>query len=328
MNYIIFDLEWNQASDKHLEHPRMAFEIIEIGAVKADESGRILGEFGQLVRPFVYPHLFERIRQVVGLCEADLEQARPFPAVWEEFLAWCGKDYIFCTWGPMDLTELEKNLDFYGIPNPLPRPLLYYDVQKLFSLALEEGTSRRALDYAAAFLNLPQEEAFHRALSDARYTWMVMEALDMKRLASMVSIDYHRPPRTAKEEIYLKFDRYSKFVSRVFPAKEDAMEDRNVTATVCFRCGRAARKKIRWFSSGSHRYLSLSYCPKHGWLRGKIRMKRADDGSGVFAVKTLKYVDESGAAMVFKKQEELRRKRRMKRLEGGGSVPSNDSESS
>ena len=32
--------------------------------------------------------------------------------------------------------------------------------------------------------------------------------------------------------------------------------------------------------------------------------------------------------MVFKKQEELRRKRRMKRLESGGSVPSNDSESS
>ena len=35
MNYIVMDLEWNQSYNGHMgEHPRMPFEIIEIGAVK------------------------------------------------------------------------------------------------------------------------------------------------------------------------------------------------------------------------------------------------------------------------------------------------------
>ena len=34
MNYIVMDLEWNQSYSGHIgEHPRMPFEIIEIGAV-------------------------------------------------------------------------------------------------------------------------------------------------------------------------------------------------------------------------------------------------------------------------------------------------------
>ena len=35
MNYIVFDLEWNQSPNgKERENPRLPFEIIEIGAVK------------------------------------------------------------------------------------------------------------------------------------------------------------------------------------------------------------------------------------------------------------------------------------------------------
>ena len=40
MNYIIFDLEWNQCPDgKVKENPALPFEIVEIGAVKLN-SGR------------------------------------------------------------------------------------------------------------------------------------------------------------------------------------------------------------------------------------------------------------------------------------------------
>ena len=39
MNYIVMDLEWNQSYNGHMgEHPRMPFEIIEIGAVKVDKN--------------------------------------------------------------------------------------------------------------------------------------------------------------------------------------------------------------------------------------------------------------------------------------------------
>ena len=317
MHYIILDLEWNQASAKPVElsasdPPGLRFEIIEIGAVKVDPLGNVLGEFSELIRPVVHPHLFERIREVVKITEEDLIHARSFLEVWNDFISWCGSDFRFCTWGSMDLTELQRNVDVYGLENPFPHPLLYYDIQKLYSLAFEDGKIRRALDYAVGALALPEDGAFHRALSDAYYTWMVMDALDMEALSPMVSIDYHRPPRDRKEEIYLKFETYSKFVSRIFPTREDAMLDKNVVSTVCYRCGRAARKKIRWFSSAGRHYFSLSYCPEHGWLKGKIRMKKADDDSGVFAVKILKLVDEASASKIFEKQQEIRRKRKLK----------------
>ena len=37
MNYIVFDLEWNQCLTERKEI-KIAFEIIEIGAVKLDEN--------------------------------------------------------------------------------------------------------------------------------------------------------------------------------------------------------------------------------------------------------------------------------------------------
>lgn len=41
MNYIIFDLEWNQSPEgKSGSDERMPFEIIEIGAVRLNEKKR------------------------------------------------------------------------------------------------------------------------------------------------------------------------------------------------------------------------------------------------------------------------------------------------
>lgn len=329
MHYIIFDLEWNQASEQPTDsvphtQPALHFEIIEIGAVKVDALGNVLGEFGELIRPVVYPHLFERIRQVVKISEEDLLRARSFPEVWKDFIAWCGDDPRFCTWGSMDLTELQRNVEFHGLKNPFALPLFYYDVQKLYSIAFEDGKTRRSLDYAIRSLVIPEDHAFHRALSDAYYTWMVMDALDMERLSPMVSIDYHRPPQEKRGEIYLKFDTYSKFVSRVFPTREEAMLDKNVASTVCYKCGHAARKKIRWFSSAGRHYFSLSHCPEHGWLKGKIRMKKTEDDSGVFAVKILKLVDEASASEVYERQQDIRRKRKVKQQEAAETLQAHD----
>ena len=44
MNYIVFDLEWNQnPSGKKTRNDRLPFEIIEIGAVKVKSKKEING---------------------------------------------------------------------------------------------------------------------------------------------------------------------------------------------------------------------------------------------------------------------------------------------
>lgn len=309
-HYIILDLEWNQsAGGKEASVEHLPFEIFEIGAVKLNENLEKVSEFHRLVRPRVYRQLHHIISEVTHISTAELEQkGEPFVTVMEDFIRWCGENYRFCTWGTMDLTELQRNMSYYGMEIPFEKPLLFYDVQKLHSLLYSDGKTRDSLDVAVRFFELEADAPFHRALDDADYTARIMGRMDFQKVRDYVSVDYYRIPENKKEEFTLEFPEYSKFVSRGFPSREDAMADKAVTDMICYKCHRMLRKKIRWFSYGQRYYLCLANCPEHGLMKGKIRMKKAEDGS-VFAVRTEKMVDEEGAGLVARKKEEARVRR-------------------
>ena len=87
MDYVIFDLEWNQCPyGKGKENPKLPFEIIEIGAVKMDGERNVVGTFHRIVKPVVYQHLHHRTREVVGLTEEDLQNGIPFAQAVQETL--------------------------------------------------------------------------------------------------------------------------------------------------------------------------------------------------------------------------------------------------
>ena len=68
MNYIVFDLEWNQSPNgKEDSVDHLPFEIIEIGAVKLDEGFCQVGEFHKLIRPQVYKKLHLKISEVTHM---------------------------------------------------------------------------------------------------------------------------------------------------------------------------------------------------------------------------------------------------------------------
>ena len=82
----------------------------------------------------------------------ELENGSPFTAAAERFLEWCeAGECRFCTWGSADLTELQRNMKFYNMAPLAEGPIAYLDVQKLFSIAYEDGKSRRALEHAVDF---------------------------------------------------------------------------------------------------------------------------------------------------------------------------------
>lgn len=310
-NYIIFDLEWNQSAEgkeNTIEH--LPFEIIEIGGVKMDEEFRIISEFHKLITPQVYTQMHYKIVEVTHMDMGQLRQeGQPFVQVMEEFLQWCGEDSCFCTWGSMDLMELQRNMGYYQMEIPFVRPLLYYDVQKLYALQNGDTKIKPSLDHAVEELGILEERPFHRALDDAYYTGKVMQNLEFSKWKPYVSVDYYQVPQMKEEEIYLEFPTYSKYVSREFETKEEALADKRVTDMVCKDCKRMLRKKQRWFSINQKQYFCLAVCPVHGFVQGKIRMKRSEQGK-IYAVKTMKPVDEAGAERVFRKKEEQRQKRR------------------
>lgn len=313
MNYIVLDLEWNQCpGGKERENPRLPFEIIEIGAYRVSEQFQLLDSFSERIRPQVYHQLHYRTKQLLKVSIKEFNKCRKFSSVMKDFLKWCGNDYTFVTWGPMDLDYLQNNMDFYNMPAMLKKPLFYYDAQKLFSLCYEDGKSRKSLKYAADFLNLQQERPFHHAADDAYYTSLVLTTMQPSWVNIYCSVDYHRPPSSRTEEIQLHFPQYSKFVSQTYPSKEVILEDRMVTVTTCHECGRSLRKKIRWFTTNNSIYYALAFCPEHGYMQGKIRLKKADDGQ-FFAIRTTKMITQEQADTIRQRQEQLRIKRKIRR---------------
>ncbi len=314
MKYIVLDLEWNQCpKGKQKENPRLPFEIIEIGAVKLNSDREPVDEFHGLVRPQVYHWIHSHTREIIHMDYSSLVNGLPFPDLVFRFLKWCGEDYGFCTWGNQDLLELQRNLKYYDMEDLLLGPVKYYDIQKLFNLQYERGQAeRRSLEYAVDYLNIRKNETFHRALADARYTAKILGAIDKECVHRNFSIDVYQNPKSKKEEIHIFYDNYEKYISREFPSKEAATGDREVNSTRCPLCHRAAKKKVRWFSVNSRNYFSVSICPEHGYVRGKVRMKKTEEGK-FYAVKTVSLISADDAEKILEKKEFLCAKRRLHR---------------
>lgn len=314
MNYIVFDLEWNQSPDgKKSSNCDIPFEIIQIGAVRMDDNFQIQDEFCGYIKPVVYTSFHKKVDEIIGITMEELnEKGDYFPVVADDFLRWCGSDVIFCTWGGTDLTELQRNLAYYDIDYKFAKPLLYYDVQKLFSINYSDGKSRVTLQKAIEELKIEQKDDYHMAVNDARYTAKILEKLDIKTVGKFYSVDTYRIPSSRKEEIHLNFGNYEKYISRGFSTRENASESRDVRTYQCFECGKPMKKLIKWFSTNSKTYYGLFECEEHGYVKGRYRIKSTDSDK-YYAVRILKFTNEEGAGKIKERklsEQEARRARR------------------
>lgn len=317
--YIILDLEWNQSPDGKIGSIKnIPFEIIEIGAIKLDENFNIISEFNKIIKPKIYKKMHFKVTEILHIGIQELKKrGEPFSTVIQDFFSWAIKENektTFCTWGNMDLTELQRNIAYYNLENPFSTPLLFYDVQKLYSLSknnIEEKINRYPLEKACEELNIVTDRVFHHALDDAFYTAMVFKNLNFNKLEKYISLDYYTPPLTKDDEIYLLFPDYSKYVSTTFKLKEDIFKNKTVSDIICYKCNRMLKKKIPWFSSNQKIYYSLAKCPEHSYIKAKIKIKSTDNDN-LFAIKTIKLIDSEEAKLLSQKKEETKRKRKEK----------------
>lgn len=315
MNYIVLDLEWNQSNTgKEKEISALPFEIIEIGAIKLNDECVMISEFCELVKPQVYLEMHKITSKLIHMQMEELERGKPFAEVAERFLEWCGEEeYIFCTWGSLDLVELQRNMKYHNMTRMSDKPFAFLDVQKLFSIAYEDRKTRRSLEYAIDYLNIEKDIPFHRAFSDAYYTAKVLSCIinkDMDVLRN-VSYDIFNPPLKREDEVKVQFDTYFKYISRVFADKKEAFADKEVISSKCYLCHCNLRKKIRWFTPNARHYYCVAYCDKHGYLKGKIRIRKTEEG--IFVVKTTKLIQPDEMERIAERRDhmrELRRKRK------------------
>lgn len=318
MNYIVLDLEWNQDSEgkSGKKHKKLPFEIIEIGAIKLDEQKNTIGQFNELIRPSVYKNMHHITEKMVHIHMEDLQNGNSFPRVIKQFLSWCGEDYIFCSWGNLDLIELQRNMKYHHLPLLSKGPFEFLDIQKLFSIAYEDGKSRRNLEYAIDYLKIEKDIPFHRAFSDAYYTAKVLEKINAD-VEEYCSYDVCTLPANKKEEIYKTFSDYSKFISREFEDKHLAITDREILSTRCYICNRLTKRKIKWFTPNGKHYYSISFCEQHGNMKGKIRIRKpvfkGKFSDGVYVVKTQKMISPQEVEGIIAKRDHARCLRQAKR---------------
>ncbi len=176
MQYIIMDLEWNGAFCKELGG--YFNEIIDLGAVRLNETLQITGRFSRLIRPQVSTKLTEIVRSLTSLSNEDLCDGGTFQEAAEAFSDWLGDgDSVVMTWSTSDLLVLLENFRYFYKKDTIPFLKQYADLQAFsqsrFGMA---GGNHLGLQNAASLLGIPTEgEELHRALGDSLLSARVFE---------------------------------------------------------------------------------------------------------------------------------------------------------
>ena len=181
MNYIVLDLEWNQPryyGETVREPVYLTGEIVQIGAVKLNRRCKIKKELDLLVRPQYYRRMHRKVARITGLQNEDVKKGISFPEAFQKLKKFCGKDFVFVTWGPDDVPMLRDNLRLHGLDEDwIPDT---YDLQVFYSHQIEGQKKQVALDVAIERLGEKPFQA-HDALCDARSTGLICRHLDMKK---------------------------------------------------------------------------------------------------------------------------------------------------
>ena len=134
----------------------------------------------------------------------------------------------------------------------------------------------------------------------------------MKSYKGRLSIDTFYSPRIKEEEIFVRFDEYTKLVTREFLDKDEMFKEEEISSMLCNKCDKPLEVIIDWFSDSGRTYYCLGKCPEHGYVRGKIRVKKIRRKTVFFAIKIMKSTDDEGANSIHEKGINREKKTREK----------------
>ncbi len=181
MNYIVLDLEWNQPRyyrETVLEPVHLTGEIVQIGAVRLNRRFKIKKELNLLIRPQYYRKMHRKVSRITGLQNEDVKKGLSFQDAFRKLKKFCGKDFVFLTWGPDDVPMLRDNLRLFSLDEDwLPD---FFDLQVFFAHQIMGQMRQYALEDAIEKLGEKPFQA-HDALCDARSTALICRHLDMKK---------------------------------------------------------------------------------------------------------------------------------------------------
>lgn len=145
-------------------------EIIEIGAVKLDDSGEELDQFRLYVKPEL-GEISEYYSNFTGISNEMVAAAPIFCDALGRFLDWCGDEAKIYSWSPSDLIQIQREAEKKVITEPRIDALeeRWIDFQKEFGKLLGIG-KKVSLKDAVNAIGAEFEGQQHDAFWDARNT--------------------------------------------------------------------------------------------------------------------------------------------------------------
>ena len=279
MNYIVLDLEWNQtyfAKNMIQEPVLLRGEIVQIGAVKLDDSFRQVDSFKAMVAPKYYKRMHKRVSKLTGITTGQLQEGQPFPVVFEQFRAWCGQPCVFLTWGPDDIKMLRDNLLIHGLDEAwLPNT---YNVQIIFGDQILKERRQMALTDAMEKLGQPPFQA-HDALNDARSTACICGCLDMEKGLKEYQQVAHRPRVrvTNQGDGEQNYPLESWEAPGTYATKAAALNDPELLNFRCALDGRPVSCE-GFVRQNYDKYIGIGRCEDGHELLVRLKFKKQEDG--------------------------------------------------
>lgn len=184
MSIIVIDLEFNQSYDFEDDNPTILnpncrFEIIQIGAVKLNDTLDIIDTANFLIKPTIYTRIHPYVEKITGINMEMLENQKTFPEAYKDFVEFSNssKDKILGVWGSSDIKALFRNITHYKI---IEKPFIikYIDIQNITASYLKYNKGVKiGLKNAVEMLNIPINNKFHDAYYDAIYTSEVFKII-------------------------------------------------------------------------------------------------------------------------------------------------------
>ncbi len=177
MNYIIFDLEWNQHtnSDKSPDLPHG--EIIQIGYIGFGDDMKISLRDELTIKPVCYKKMNPYVSTLTGITQSDIDSGISFTEAFGKMSGLFGEDTVLITWGDDDMPILRENLSFHGLDGLDLPP--HYNLQRIFAAQTGSKMRQTGLKTAAEALGITNEIKAHDALNDAYMTYLIAERLDI-----------------------------------------------------------------------------------------------------------------------------------------------------
>jgi len=151
--------------------------IIEIGAVKWNPDGTT-ETFTQLVQPYRFKKLNQRIQDLTGITTEQLLTAPSFKQAINAFKYWCTGDYVLLTFGEFDRKVLEEELARNYVKQHFLYPMIDFQQKYMIHKQIKEQPSLGGL---MEELGLEVEKQ-HRALADADSLLRIFQTVDGERI--------------------------------------------------------------------------------------------------------------------------------------------------